>query len=537
MSRSHSGTGLFWLFLFFWYFSGLPQILYGLSGAGELAALLDTLPLSLIWLVPVLLLPRYASIVCAVLGLLLWLASLVALAYFGIHGHPITQSVVFAMFESNPEETKEFFSQYFDLKLILGLALHALCAFLLWKRLRPVTLPRVQRGALIGLAVAIMLLYPARRLEALASWGILDGYRQYRHQLSQIRDLLENGAPPLQGLKDANGDIPRTLVLVIGESVTRRHMNLYGYPRPTSPRLQALRERSGQLSVFDDVIAPRPYTIEVLQQALTFANQEEPRRFPGEATLIDLMRQAGYKTIWITNQQTDDRVGLLSVFYRQADEVHALNQQFRKDANQTDEVLLEPFERALRDPAPKKMIVLHLLGAHLEYQHRYPVEFDRFKDRENTPSGLDAKQLAHYNAYDNAVLYNDSVLARMIEVFDASGAHGFLLHFSDHGEEVFDTPPHQTLGRNEDAPTPGMYTIPFFLWTSSSWQAAHPRDFSATTGRPYSTTHLIHTWSDLAGLSYDRYQPERSLVNPAFKPFTRWIGSPDGRLRDFDAAR
>lgn len=54
--------------------------------------------------------------------------------------------------------------------------------------------------------------------------------------------------------------------------------------------------------------------------------------------------------------------------------------------------------------------------------------------------------------------------------------------------------------------------------------------------RPYSSSHLIHTLSDLAGLSYDRYEPAKSLVSPQFLVAPRWIGDPyrkDG-LRDFD---
>lgn len=50
-----------------------------------------------------------------------------------------------------------------------------------------------------------------------------------------------------------------------------------------------------------------------------------------------------------------------------------------------------------------------------------------------------------------------------------------------------------------------MYTIPFLLWTSEKWQATHPRDFSQDVDRKYSLAELIHTWSDLAGLSYDGY--------------------------------
>jgi hypothetical protein len=38
-------------------------------------------------------------------------------------------------------------------------------------------------------------------------------------------------------------------------------------------------------------------------------------------------------------------------------------------------------------------------------------------------------------------------------------------------------------------------------------------------------------------LRYDRFQPELSLVNPAYHPQTRWIGNPENpaSLRDYDA--
>jgi hypothetical protein len=54
--------------------------------------------------------------------------------------------------------------------------------------------------------------------------------------------------------------------------------------------------------------------------------------------------------------------------------------------------------------------------------------------------------------------------------------------------------------------------------------------------RPYSSSHLIHTLSDLAGLSYDKYEPAKSLVNAQFAAMPRWIGDPyrkDG-LHEFD---
>lgn len=63
---------------------------------------------------------------------------------------------------------------------------------------------------------------------------------------------------------------------MIGESTSRKHMSLYGYPRETTPQLDALKAANRNLTVFNNVVASRPYTIEVLQQVLTFADQSIP---------------------------------------------------------------------------------------------------------------------------------------------------------------------------------------------------------------------------------------------------------------------
>ncbi|WP_438883943.1 sulfatase-like hydrolase/transferase, partial [Bacillus cereus group sp. BC317] len=76
---------------------------------------------------------------------------------------------------------------------------------------------------------------------------------------------------------------------------------------------------------------------------------------------------------------------------------------------------------------------------------------------DHVPPGLSSDGLESYNDYDNANLYNDYVVASLIKDYKATDPNGFLLYFSDHGEEVYDTPPHKTQGRNEDSPTRHMY--------------------------------------------------------------------------------
>ncbi|MDH2014575.1 phosphoethanolamine transferase CptA [Pseudomonas juntendi] len=551
-------AGLGWLLLFFWYFSGITQALLLFSGTTGFSGFRDAFFLSSLWLAPVLLLPRLTRATAALIGLLLWAASLVGLSYFGIYRQEFSQSVIFVMFESNTAEAGEYFSQYFSAWLGLALLLYTVGAVLLWRRVRPVYLPLRSRLPVVVLLLAANLVLPfykqmvtqernfadalekvQQRMEPAVPWQLLVGYRQYRQQLDNMQALLAQNAalPPLQNLRDHSGSAPRTLVLVLGESTTREHMHLYGYNRDTTPNLDALAANEKGLTVFRDVVSPRPYTIEVMQQILTFGDEQAPDRFLTDPSLINLMKQAGYKTFWITNQQTmTKRNTMLTTFSQQTDVPVYLNNQRNQNASQYDDVVLAPFEKALQDPAPNKFIIVHLLGTHMDYRYRYPDAYAHFTDKQGAPSALTDDQVQTYNFYDNAVRYNDFVVSSLIKRYAAGSPNGFLVYLSDHGEDVYSSGNHDRLGRNESAPTRPMYTIPFLVWTSPSWQAQHPRDLQAMAKRPYSSSHLIHTLSDLAGLSYDGFEPAKSLVSAQFLAAPRWIGDPyrkDG-LHPFD---
>ncbi|HAK5377182.1 TPA: phosphoethanolamine transferase CptA [Salmonella enterica] len=554
-----SWKALGWVLLYFWFFSTLLQAIIFISGYSGTNGIRDSLLFSSLWLIPVFLFPERIKIIAAVIGMVLWATSLAALCYYIIYGHEFSQSVLFVMFETNTSEASEYLSQYLSLNIVLVTLAYTAVAALLWTRLRPVYIPAPWHYVISFALLYGLILHPfvintfikkepfeetsghlASRMEPAAPWQFLTGYYQYRQQLNSLTNLLNdnNALPPLTSFKDHSGNEPRTLVLVIGESTQRGRMSLYGYPRKTTPELDAMHQTDPNLTVFRNVVTSRPYTIEALQQALTFANEKEPDLYLTQPTLMNMMKQAGYKTFWITNQQAmTARNTMLTVFSRQTDRQYYTNQQRTQSAREYDINVLKPFREVLTDPAPKKMIIVHLLGTHIKYRYRYPEDQGRFDgDTRHVPPGLSAKEQKEYNDYDNANLYNDYVVASLIKDFKATEPNGFLLYFSDHGEEVYDTPPHKTLGRNEDNPTRHMYTIPFLLWTSDKWQAAHPHDFSRDVHRKYSLTGLIHTWSDLAGLTYDGYDPSCSVVNSQFKESPRWIGNPYKKdaLIDYD---
>lgn len=537
--------GLAAAWLFFWYFSGITHILLLASGATGFFPLRQGFIVSALWLIPMLIFPARGRAVAGGIGLVLWILSLVNLGYFSIYRQEFSQSVLFIAFESNPAEASEYLGNYFRWWMLPAVGVYSVGAWWLWRRVWPLAMTR-RMAWLAAAIILIAVLLPAtlkvarkksmlpevwaetmmNRMEPAVPWQYAFGVVKYEAQLAQMQSLLEQNRsiPPVANLVDAHSGTPGTLVLVIGESTNRQHMSLYGYPRNTSPQLAAMRD---QLTVFENVVASRPYTIETLQQALTFADQENPSLHLTSPSLMNIMKQAGYKTYWITNQQTlTKRNTMLTNFSEQTDEQVYLNHSRSQNSYQFDGNVLEPFAKILADGAERKFIVVHLLGAHMRYEYRYPAEFERFRDKSGLPDWVTDSHLPMINQYDNAVLYNDHVVAGLLETLGKAGGKSMMLYFADHGEDVYDTPDHSFIGRNEAKPTPAMYTVPFLLWQSPDWRTAYPRNFSGQKGRPWQTSHLVHAWADLAGLTFDGYDPTKSVVNTAYKERPLWVGDP-----------
>src|SRR5262249_11558439 len=196
---------------------------------------------------------------------------------------------------------------------------------------------------------------------------------------------------------------PRTIVFVIGESVTRLNLSRAGYHRETTPELDALGD---ELTWFSDVISCDPSTIPALKKILTPADLSHPDLWLSKPDLLLMARRAGYKTFWISNHSTDAN-GVVSVFASHADKTVLVNRGSSRGDGSYDEVVLPALEDSLRDPNPRKLVILHLLNAHPAYYFRYPKSFARFNDAEDAVTReLKAKGRAFWaikmrNYYDN----------------------------------------------------------------------------------------------------------------------------------------
>jgi heptose-I-phosphate ethanolaminephosphotransferase len=139
---------------------------------------------------------------------------------------------------------------------------------------------------------------------------------------------------------------PSTVVLVITDSINRDNMGLYGYGRPTTPRLQAHKAQAGaQMAVLKNAWSVDASTLPALRNMFHFGLPEgdDPPH------VLALARAAGYKVWWISNH---DDLAIEQQHARFADVVDMVNRTPGRASASLDGEILDCVQEALPTPAP-----------------------------------------------------------------------------------------------------------------------------------------------------------------------------------------
>lgn len=357
----------------------------------------------------------------------------------------------------------------------------------------------------------------------LAARGV-DFYRErvYLAQLNRRSAAFRFGAYQAEGQ-----DAPQVVVMVLGESSRYDRWSLNGYGRETNPLLA--QERN--LVMLSDVITPVSATRLSVPVIISRkpAMQSLKDGF-SEKSFLSAFKEAGFKTWWLSNQVSFGKFDTpVSVFAREADEVEFLNLGGFSDGASYDAQLLEPLRRAVHDPAQKILIVLHTLGSHWNYAHRYPKEFDRWQpslhgiDKPDYTNGALKPQIN--NSYDSAILYTDWFLSNVIGVLKESGLTSSLLYVADHGQTLYDKSCKIAFhGHN----TQFEFHVPAFVWYSDAYQERFPAKVDQLQRHrkaKLSTENMFHSLLDMADVRYPGEALERSVVSSQFKRHKRYVDS------------
>lgn len=237
------------------------------------------------------------------------------------------------------------------------------------------------------------------------------------------------------------------VVMVVGETVRADHFSLNGYRRDTNPRL-----RNEKVINFPDVWSCDTSTAQSVPCIFSHYCRAEfdPKKANAADNALDILKRAGVSVLWRDNNSSSKHVA-----DRVEYEVYLTkNSNPVCDVECRDEGMLSGLQDYIdRHPIGDILIVLHQMGNHgPAYYKRYPPAFEKFAPvcKTNDLGACSKEEIV--NAYDNAVLYTDFFLSKVIELLKRNDAtfETAMLYVSDHGE---------SLGEN------GLYLhgIPYFF--------------------------------------------------------------------------
>lgn len=358
-----------------------------------------------------------------------------------------------------------------------------------------------------------------QRADPIAFWPSIlqEGLAQQREEAALDQWRRAANAHVAEWQPKYTGPAQKTVVLVIGESSNRWDWSLYGYPRKTTPGLDSLRR---EMLVFRDVISSYGGTIVELTRALTPAQVGRDDAWRSAPSVPALARAGGYKLFWLTNQST----AYTNILFGSEADVFRLVYRGRigRHDGSLDGQLLPELEKALADPAPRKLIVLHCLGSHEDYGLRYSAEFDVFG---HSPDVVSESLASRWwwvrrmrDRYDNSILYTDHLLVSAIGLLKKrTQADASLFYFSDHAQDVG----HLTGSNGHQFWLESGFTVPVFLWRNRpGFPSAAERALEA---RPYQTDRLDSTLLSLLGITTRHDEPQFDLLGSSFRPWQRAI--------------
>lgn len=444
------------------------------------------------------------------------------------YGFGISRKLFTIMAETNPAEVGEFMPELLD-KIISLLRSPWTWIFIIIFAATWIWLPKIKDKSLaisIGGVSAIGLIYLIY-VFATADFGRTDHSvfaRSYRCVASYMRDRkvikeLQGKKRPLpfpQSLQSSRA--AERIVVVIGESASRCHLSAYGYPLPTTPRIDSI---SDGIFIMNDAVASSTSTAQNMPRLISFLTDEPSgKEWYEYPSLLQVFHKLGYRSYWLSNQEfSGNWSNLSSILSSDADVVKYVGSIDSEDhyMGRYDDALLPEWDKAYAARDSLQLTFLHLMGSHFQYSHRFPESRRHFKASDvisSTPrKWLDDKKAQIIADYDNSILFTDSILGEVIDDLRNSEVPTVMIYVSDHGENVYDDRDYR--GRD-----PKFVRVPFVIYANEAYREKNPdiiADIEKSRSNAFSTSELPQILLHLTDTSYEMYDSVRDPLSPSFK--------------------
>ena len=282
--------------------------------------------------------------------------------------------------------------------------------------------------------------------------SIYDNIQEYQAMKKELSKGIE-GTPTWQISKVSPPY--QNYVLVIGESVRKDYMHLYGFPQENTPFLDKVHG-----TIIDGYTATAPNTTASLLRS--FVQMKGEKDFVYINNIITLAKAAGFETFWFSNQgisgNWDTPIAKLAFL---CDHKEFTKKGDYASMNYHDSILLPLLQRALQQKSlSPRLFILHTMGSHVNFEARleHPIHFDYYNRK--------------LSAYIQTIEQTDTLLKGIYEALQREGAPFSMLYFSDHGLMTQDRASmFASLTHGDTSPNKACYRVPFVLLSSDD--AAH----------------------------------------------------------------
>ena len=300
------------------------------------------------------------------------------------------------------------------------------------------------------------------------------------------------------------GNQPQNVVMIIGESYNKKHSQIYGYEKETTPNLKKLFDNDS-LIAFKTVVSPATHTIGAFTYIMTTHSHENPKmgNWYEKVSIPELANKLNYKTYWISNQNKKGLYDNISGKFANLCSHQFFTDNTLKSWNRKnhDAAILPHITTVASKTGTQKFLFIHLMGQHIDFKTRYPQSFQHFTA--NHYPHLPSNQKEIIANYDNATLYNDHIVAQIISKF--KDTESIIIMTADHGLDLFQstTDYYGNAKGNSSESHKAATQIPLMIYASKSYRDKFPEKYNhlkLMAEQPFNTDNLIYLIMDIVNV-------------------------------------
>jgi glucan phosphoethanolaminetransferase (alkaline phosphatase superfamily) len=320
------------------------------------------------------------------------------------------------------------------------------------------------------------------------------------------------------------------IVLVLGESTSRRLWQLTGGPVPSTPQMAA---RGDKLINFTDVVSTHSHTVQALSAMMyrRLTVGADGSGGGGRVSLIDVLGRAGIATEWVSAQPAFGKwsgpISNLASSARQVSFTSVADQPANADGLATDRTLAA----LASNHNSSRLLVQHLAAAHWPYCS-HQLRNDEFRAAPASAAwfGEADDRSVSLDCYIRSLRRVDAELARLDSAAQARTKPTVLIFVPDHGEDV-----EGGRGHISSAYTPSHVEIPMLIsFNAAARQVLGDKEFALRDHQrsAFSNAWVFELILDLFNVQTDNLKLEAaSLASKTYRALPRLIYPEDARIR------